>query len=565
MTGDASYTATFSSVPITYTVTWRNWDDTVLRVDSHRYGDTPSYGGTPTRDGNAEFTYAFSEWSQVPEPVESNQTYWAHYSQTINEYTVTFGDGIAVTAGGSPVASGDRVPYGTDLRATAAPSDRGVPYIRAGGEEHMMSMDHEVVGDVEFTVAYYGGWYRLTASDGIEIYRDGERLDTPAYVIGGTVLAVVATGPSAVAVSGGAVVNGRFVMPSAETHIGLAFPVTFDPGEVSVSHIGGSPVEPGSPVPVGTVLRVSAVPVAGYEAVVIANGAAVSGGTVTVVSATDMARYLTPMTVYHSVVWRDWDGTVLERGYVEDGEVPVFHGAIPSRAPSGDTEYSFAGWSPAVSAARGDAVYTAVYDSRAVREETFSITWCNWDGTVLERGEAARGAVPVYGGAAPERTGHIFAGWFPAVSPASSDAVYTAVYEKEMLTVAIRGEGVVARDGGIVLNSGDEVPYGTVLDMSMEPRDGRIAHLVVSVGAVGADGTYTVTEDVAFTGSYTEEAGAVDGHDDDRGFPWWIVLVVLAAAYLAYRRYRGRERSHRSRRRGTETSCRGHSPPTPAF
>lgn len=61
---------TSSSDPMTstggyFTVTWVNYDDTVLEVDENvKYGTWPSYDGkTPTRESDVQYTYIFDSWT----------------------------------------------------------------------------------------------------------------------------------------------------------------------------------------------------------------------------------------------------------------------------------------------------------------------------------------------------------------------------------------------------------------------------------------------------------------------------------------------------------------------
>lgn len=79
-----------SSEP-TYTVTWIDFDESVLEIDTGvQDGTFPQYdGSTPSRDG-----YAFRGWNPALAPVHEDVTYQATYSESSSSiptiYTVTF-------------------------------------------------------------------------------------------------------------------------------------------------------------------------------------------------------------------------------------------------------------------------------------------------------------------------------------------------------------------------------------------------------------------------------------------------------------------------------------------
>lgn len=73
-----------------YTVTWKNDDGSTLKTDTVEYGKTPSYSGsTPTKPGNAQYSYTFSGWSPAVSDVTSDTTYTAQFSSTVNKYNIT--------------------------------------------------------------------------------------------------------------------------------------------------------------------------------------------------------------------------------------------------------------------------------------------------------------------------------------------------------------------------------------------------------------------------------------------------------------------------------------------
>ena len=77
--------ANYSSTPQTYTVTWQNYDGTVLETDTDvAYGATPEYNGaTPTRPNTTDYRYYYIGWDKTLAPVAGDVTYTAQFYETI--------------------------------------------------------------------------------------------------------------------------------------------------------------------------------------------------------------------------------------------------------------------------------------------------------------------------------------------------------------------------------------------------------------------------------------------------------------------------------------------------
>ncbi len=86
VTGETTYTATYSSTTNEYAIRFLNYDGTVLQNSDVAYGETPSYSGTPTKTATG-YTYTFTGWDPTIGPVTGVQDYTATFSETPNTNT----------------------------------------------------------------------------------------------------------------------------------------------------------------------------------------------------------------------------------------------------------------------------------------------------------------------------------------------------------------------------------------------------------------------------------------------------------------------------------------------
>ncbi len=79
----------------TYTVTWKNWDGSVLYTEDYLYGDTPVFDNNnttpsdrPVKPNDAIYNYVFVGWDTELRDVSSNVTYTAVYEAVLRQYNV---------------------------------------------------------------------------------------------------------------------------------------------------------------------------------------------------------------------------------------------------------------------------------------------------------------------------------------------------------------------------------------------------------------------------------------------------------------------------------------------
>lgn len=224
----------------------------------------------------------------------------------------------------------------------------------------------------------------------------------------------------------------------------------------------------------------------------------------------------TPVNSY-TVTWVNWDGTVLETDKLSYGEVPSYDGEEPVRNSGNGKKYTFAGWSPKVVPVYSDITYTAQFSS----EKRYTVTWKNWDGTILELDQGlSYGDMPSYDGLTPtkpdeSRLSFTFTGWTPEVTPVDSDVTYWANFTSAENTYTVTWLNY----DGSVLETDTDVKYGTMpsYDSSTpsKPSQGKTSYVFTgwspSLSPVYADITYTAQfrEDQVFTVTWLDYDGTV--------------------------------------------------------
>lgn len=408
-----------------YKITFKNYDGTVLDEQTVDYNTTPSYAGTPTRPKTAQYTYIFNSWDKTIEPAIADAVYTATYKSTVNSYTVEF-----CTEDGKTVLQTSQVAYGTKPEYTKAEPTKSAT--------------------AEFTYKF-SGW-----------------------------------SPKIVAVTGDAKYVATF------DNIKNEYEVTFVNWDGTLLSNGKKNWKYGEiPYYESTPTRPKT---AQYEYIF---------------TAWDPSRYAVdksqvytaqyePVLRSYEIKFYDYDGTtLLYKDNFEYGTMPEYKGAEPTRTSNGLVNYTFTGWTPDIESVQGEKSYNAVYSTADI---IYTITFADYNGDVIATKKVAAGSVITYD-TKPTREStaqysYEFKSWSPALTAglkATSDVTFTAQYDEILREYDVRFEN---DDHTEIVTS--KVKYGVVPAKPADPTKAQTAQYSYEfigwdkpVEAVEGDITYT--------------------------------------------------------------------------
>ena len=194
---------------------------------------------------------------------------------------------------------------------------------------------------------------------------------------------------------------------------------------------------------------------------------------------------------------------------------------IPNLPEPTRNDYEFLGWYTGNGASDGLFTDTTpVYSDleliarwQSLTGETYTVTWVNYDGTVLEVDEDVnRNTIPTYNGATPTRPNSVstsfdFSGWSPTVVPATEDITYVAQYREVAMQYQVTFD---VGEYGSLSQTEYTVTYGKSIDSPMPSLDNVPGNVVFT-------GWYTnqeLTTKVSFPFSPTEDVTLYAGWEE---------------------------------------------------
>ncbi len=161
----------------------------------------------------------------------------------------------------------------------------------------------------------------------------------------------------------------------------------------------------------------------------------------------------------YPVVFRNYDGEILQNTDVLYGEIPEYKGETPVKEGTIDTKWVFDGWDKSLSPVTDAQEYVAQFHSETA---DYLVQFVNDDGTVLQESMVDYLGMPEYKGEIPEKAAdaqytYTFAGWDEEFKQVEGAQVYKATYNKTLNSYKVQ----FVNDDGTVLQE-ETLDYGVL-------------------------------------------------------------------------------------------------------
>ena len=156
---------------------------------------------------------------------------------------------------------------------------------------------------------------------------------------------------------------------------------------------------------------------------------------------------ITITPTYHTVTFKDWDGTVLKT------QTDVINGGSAT-APSNPTRegYTFTGWDKVFNNVTSNLEVNATYS-----KNKYTVTFKDWNGTVLKNQENVEHGTSATAPSDPIRDGYNFTGWDKAFNNVTGNLEVNATYTQKVSGIV---DKVINANNGIIIgvrNSGEDL------------------------------------------------------------------------------------------------------------
>lgn len=326
VTKDLTCIAVFKEIKRYYTVTFLNFDNTLLYEEQVEYGNLPTYNGKPNRESTDKYSYAFKSWDKEINEVTNDITYKALYNEIINKYTVTFYDETGLTELAKvKVNYGEKAVYPKN-NPMKNPSDSHT-YTFIGWMTEKDGIIEDDLSNVVKDRNVYASFKEEVKKVTIYILTNNSYGTTSENIINnvdyGTEIKILS--------------NKIYINDIIIEAISLDNTAQFT-----------------------------------YEFVNWEADKNVSNDTKII------ANFNRTINKY-KITWMNGD-TTLDINYVEYGQTPKYNGEIPIKDSSNGIDYIFTGWSPSIDSVTQDAVYKAQFSEK---KHQYQVIFYDEDGSSI--------------------------------------------------------------------------------------------------------------------------------------------------------------------------------------
>ena len=186
----------------------------------------------------------------------------------------------------------------------------------------------------------------------------------------------------------------------------------------------------------------------------------------------------------YAITWKNYDGFILETDErVPSGSIPTYDGATPTRPDDETYRYVWTGWSPQVSPAAGNRIYTATFSSERLRPEyTVTFDLSGGASASIQSPQTVEAFEDIEFFFDCQKEGLNFRGWSyqgRKVYDEKGTLLFTPSMAKSMTFTALYAETprmnieVNMPEAGTVVGAG-EYAYNSYVNLSAKPREGYL-------------------------------------------------------------------------------------------
>lgn len=409
----------------TYEVDFKNYDDSLLYSTKVKDGDEVTYKGkTPSRVSDSEFIYTFKGWDKELGVIKSDTTLFAQYTSAANQHKVEFKNYDGTVLQTTLLAYGDTPVYNGET--PLKPKDNDFSYAFKGWDKPV----EPIKGPTEYIATYQNNLNKYSVifknydgtilqennvPYGMNIEYNGQ---TPLkesdekfnYVFNGWDLPIEA-------ITKDTVYTAVFTNDLKKFNVSFT---NYDNSELYTTSVAyGEIATYKGTVPSKIKDEKISYVFSGWDKPLEA----------VISDIVYQATFTSEINKYSATFVND-DGTLLEHNLFEYETMPVYKGVTPLKIKDAQYSYTFSGWDKVITPIKENVTYKATYKESL---NSYTITFKNFDGTILQSSTYEYGNLPVYKGIEPTKpntTTNIFKfnGWNKEIANVTKEEVYTATF-----------------------------------------------------------------------------------------------------------------------------------------